>query len=296
MIELLAVVLGLVAGFGGSRLLRRPSRSAGVASAARTVGSSVGSRRDLDLPRLQRSVLSEMMRHVTVRNGSPSVPSAFRVRLHPDDHTTVSQAPGFFKQGLEAAMAAAARDHGWRLPDRLTIDLASDPGVHVGAPRVDVDQPAAVTPADLAPAAAAPRRPDSPARLERSDGAPSHPLGPSSVTIGRAPERTIRVDDNRVSRRHASVAPSASGYTLIDEGSSNGTRLNGRAIEANRPTDLADGDRIGIGPIELIFRAASGGASGSSSDDATSYQRFLDEDQRRHISQEYFGGSGDEQR
>jgi hypothetical protein len=48
----------------------------------------------------------------------------------------------------------------------------------------------------------------------------------------------------RVSRRHAVVRRTPEGVELVDVGSSNGTRLNGREIRARFPEPLHPGDRI----------------------------------------------------
>lgn len=266
--QLLVVVAGLLLGFGGARVLRRPASTAGAASVARSVGGVVGSRRGLDLPHLQRSVLSEMMRHVVGRGGAPTVPAAYRVRLHPADHATVAAAPGFFTQGLEQAMAAAGHDHGWTVPDRFRIQLDIDPSRRPGAPGVEVlDGPAAAgsaaPPGDRVARPTAPVRSTAPAtparpaaaRVERSDRpGETVALTGDVVTIGRGPDRTIRIDDSRASRQHASLRSQGGVWTVTDDGSSNGTRVNGVELTAGRPQVLADGDRIGVGPVTLVFR------------------------------------------
>jgi len=258
-LTLVVVLVGMLAGFTGSRILRRPASTAGAASMARSVGGTLGARRELDLPHLQRATLSEMLRHVRPERAGGAVPAEFRVRLHPDDKATVDQAPGFFRQGLEQALAKAGEDHGWEVPSRLRIDLDADPSRPRGAPAVDARGPAARAEAAPAPAPApapeaAPPAPAA-ARLVRSDGT-DHVLE-GTTTIGRGPDRTIRIDDSRVSRNHAVVRPDGARWTLTDEGSSNGTRHNGSRITATTPVPLTDGDRIGIGPVELVFRTGS---------------------------------------
>jgi hypothetical protein len=248
-LTLVAVLVGVLAGFAGARVLRRPASTAGAASMARSVGGAIGSRRELDLPQLQRSALSEMLRHVRPERGETAVPSQFRIRLHPDDKATVDQAPGFFRQGLEQALAKAGAEHGWKVPSRVRIEIEADPGRRPGAPAVDAR---GATPAP-APAAAVPAAPR--ARLERSDG-PDHVLG-AVTTVGRGPDQEIVVDDSRVSRRHAVIRFDGGHWTVTDEGSSNGTRRNGTRLTATTPVRLADGDEIGVGPVTFTFRAGA---------------------------------------
>src|SRR4051794_28275005 len=52
-------------------------------------------------------------------------------------------------------------------------------------------------------------------------------LAAGAVTIGRAPDAHIRIDDARVSRAHATIVREGARVTLSDHGSRNGTKLNG---------------------------------------------------------------------
>jgi pSer/pThr/pTyr-binding forkhead associated (FHA) protein len=47
------------------------------------------------------------------------------------------------------------------------------------------------------------------------------------------------------------------GWTIADEGSSNGTLVAGRYIAPGMRQVLADGDEIRIGPVILVFRAGA---------------------------------------
>ena len=72
-----------------------------------------------------------------------------------------------------------------------------------------------------------------------------------AVSIGRAPSNDIVVHDERASRLHAAIVPTADGWAIRDLGSRNGTLVSGAAIAAERP--LAPGDVIAIGLTELTF-------------------------------------------
>lgn len=52
-----------------------------------------------------------------------------------------------------------------------------------------------------------------------------------------------------VSRRHATIERSEDTLTLIDEGSSNGTFLNGQKLIPDQPRVLRDGDEIRFGKL-----------------------------------------------
>ena len=73
-------------------------------------------------------------------------------------------------------------------------------------------------------------------------------LSEHGTTLGRSAENTFQFEDITVSRRHAMVAIEADGcVTITDQGSSNGTLVNGKRIAAEHPRRLDDGDRIQLG-------------------------------------------------
>jgi len=74
----------------------------------------------------------------------------------------------------------------------------------------------------------------------------------SIVTIGRDNGCDVVLGDPKVSRNHAMLRQLGNGdFYLIDEGSSNGSYINGKLITA--PTLLRDQDRLGIGSTEILF-------------------------------------------
>ncbi len=83
-------------------------------------------------------------------------------------------------------------------------------------------------------------------------GEPStYPLGAKRVTIGRTTSNDIVLSDQYSSGLHAVIAPADRGYALIDQGSKNGTFVNGRRV--NGEIDLARGDEILIGSTRFYF-------------------------------------------
>lgn len=75
------------------------------------------------------------------------------------------------------------------------------------------------------------------------------------VTIGRASGADVRLPDASVSTRHASLRVEGSGrVVLLDHGSTNGTRVNGQAIVAERPRPLRDADVLEVGPFRIEVR------------------------------------------
>lgn len=84
------------------------------------------------------------------------------------------------------------------------------------------------------------------------------------VVIGRGHSADIRLPHPSVSHGHAIVRQQGMGYELVDEGSTNGTRVNEQPVVPNRPKPLRDGDRIGVGAFELGFRSGLAVAEGTS--------------------------------
>ena len=70
------------------------------------------------------------------------------------------------------------------------------------------------------------------------------------VTIGRAPESSIFLDDVTVSRKHAAIEIEDGVFTLHDLGSLNGTYLNNQSVSKSA---LKNGDEIQIGKFHMLF-------------------------------------------
>jgi len=82
----------------------------------------------------------------------------------------------------------------------------------------------------------------------------------SVVTIGRTDENNIVMPVHQVSRRHALVKWDGEGFAIVDQRSTNGTFVNGEPVQRRR---LAEGDKIGIGPFELVFTSGRGDLTSS---------------------------------
>lgn len=71
------------------------------------------------------------------------------------------------------------------------------------------------------------------------------------ISLGRASTNDISFDDVRVSRNHARLRCGPRGVTLVDQDSSNGTRVNGNNIDV---ATLVPGDTISVGSQQLSYR------------------------------------------
>lgn len=74
-------------------------------------------------------------------------------------------------------------------------------------------------------------------------------LTPGLWRIGRDAACEIRIEDESVSRRHASLRVSAERVEVTDHGSRNGVRVNGARIYGT--TELAVGDELDVGARAL---------------------------------------------
>jgi pSer/pThr/pTyr-binding forkhead associated (FHA) protein len=71
------------------------------------------------------------------------------------------------------------------------------------------------------------------------------PLQGNVITIGREPGRDLQMDfDPTVSRRHARLERQGTQWVLIDEGSRNGSFVNGRPVQ-QQPVQVGDVLRFG---------------------------------------------------
>lgn len=70
------------------------------------------------------------------------------------------------------------------------------------------------------------------------------------ISIGRAPENEIAIENLAVSRRHAEISKDNGSYVLEDLNSANGTFVNG--VQVTR-TEIVDKDVISIGKHKLYF-------------------------------------------
>jgi len=76
------------------------------------------------------------------------------------------------------------------------------------------------------------------------------------LTIGRAPESDLRLDDPYVSRHHAVVKRTGDALMIEDAGSRAGVVVND--VPAGGPTVLREGDRVRLGSVELELRRVIG--------------------------------------
>ena len=91
-------------------------------------------------------------------------------------------------------------------------------------------------------------RPNGTQRDIALDGAP--------LTIGRAGDNGLVINDSRVSRHHARLQARRGALVFTDLGSTNGSRVNGSRVAE---VALGEGDQIEIGDTVLVVESVAGG-------------------------------------
>src|SRR5258708_9839152 len=80
----------------------------------------------------------------------------------------------------------------------------------------------------------------------------SYPLPDSgTITVGRSPQCEIQIDDQSVSRAHATISIGPK-LTIVDLGSANGTRVRERKLDPKSPVEIVPGEAIQIGTATII--------------------------------------------
>lgn len=93
--------------------------------------------------------------------------------------------------------------------------------------------------------------------------------GVRSVTMGRGERRVgtrrevdgrchlrIRIDDEQITREHLRIEHEGDRWLAYDQGSRNGTRLDGAPLSNNEPAALEDGSLLGLGKAVFLWREA----------------------------------------
>ena len=199
-----------------------------------------------------------------------TVPSRLQVRLNPASEADLRRLDPAIEATLASYAVEVARERDFNFGQPPRVELWADPAVLPGqvqvasaapedqarpprfllaSPDVGEDGLRRQSPFDRAEARSGSSLPR--ARLSLLDGgAATWAVTALPFSIGRAAENDLTLTDVRVSRRHARITLEEGGFVLRDEGSRNGTQLNGAAVQS---APLHSGDRIGICGVEMVF-------------------------------------------
>jgi hypothetical protein len=199
------------------------------------------------------------------------VPNHYRVYLSAQDREQfVSYEPALRKE-LSDYLLEHARQEQFALSTRPQVEFHTDERLDLGEFGIQAELVA--LPEDERPegqAAPAPSEGDfghtmvySPSRDARKvepvddrrqallvGGGRRNVLSGNRVVLGRSREADIVLQDPNVSRRHAELRREDGGWQIVDLGSTNGIKVNGRRVD-NQP--LRPGDQVTIGVTDLTF-------------------------------------------
>jgi pSer/pThr/pTyr-binding forkhead associated (FHA) protein len=202
------------------------------------------------------------------------VPNHYRIFLSPQDREQFSSYEPALRKELSDYLLEHARQQSLALTSRPQIEFHTDERLDLGefgiqaqllAPPEEEQEAEREAPVPAAPSAGdfghtMVYSPDREARrlepaLDRrqallvGEGRRSR-LSGSRVVIGRSRDCDVVISDPNVSRRHAEVRRDENGWHVVDLGSTNGVKVNGRRVDQMA---LGPGDRVTIGLTDLTF-------------------------------------------
>ncbi len=195
----------------------------------------------------------------------PIVPNDFLVRLHPEDFVQFADFADSLSLQLEEWLLDVAEQRDYGFVDQVRVRLIGDPQV----PRRQIEVVASIAPLSVDEFASRQlwQRTEVYRVLQDTGNVPRAFLriigGPlpaqtflirkQVTTIGRAPENDIVLEALEVSRRHARIEYHTGRFEVVDQGSTNGTLVNGVAVER---AVLQDRDQLTLGSVVLEFTTA----------------------------------------
>jgi FHA domain-containing protein len=214
---------------------------------------------------LARKLAKEMEDAKSVSLARTYVPNQFWVYLSPEDRAQFENYEDGLKKELSDYLLEHARSNGLALLTRPTVELETDDRLSLGEFGI---QAKLVRPAEadaeveavegdfghtMVYSTTGARRVESPRRDSRAllvgEDKRTVITGDSFV-IGRSRECDLVLDDPNVSRRHAELRRADGGWEVVDLGSTNGIKLNGKR---SRGGSLNPGDEITLGLSRLTF-------------------------------------------
>ncbi len=195
------------------------------------------------------------------------VPNEFDLHLHPADFASFESYRSALEDDLAHGVLTRARHEHYTLVARPHVRLISDAGVSRGdvrvaakvvddgGDRVRPDTPMPVTTDTVVLRSSEAASPESARRaflLVATDGQPAvqFDLGGPLITVGRASDNDVIVDDPLVSRHHCQLKLQHGAYGFVDLGSRNGSTVNGQPVQE---VALGPGDIVRIGNTSIEF-------------------------------------------
>jgi Protein of unknown function (DUF3662)/FHA domain len=222
---------------------------------------------------IARKLAREMEEHKSSSVSRTYVPNEYRVFLSPRDRERFAD----YEEALSGELAGYLLEHARRerlaMLSRPVIEFETDDRLglgefgiqtrvvqpeHEAPPEEEVPEPAERTGRTMVYSAAGrvaePLEERARATNERAllvlDGR-RRVVGTEGVRLGRSRKCDVVLDDPNVSREHAELRPRGGSWVLTDLGSTNGSSVNGRKIDA--PTVVKPGDELELGSTTMTF-------------------------------------------
>jgi hypothetical protein len=219
---------------------------------------------------IARKLAKEMDAHKTASVARVYVPNEYTVYLSNDDYDRMQGYESSLEQELSGHLLEHARRHDYDLLTRPVVEMDKDdrlrlgefgiqtrmvkPPPREGADPTQGDHGHTMVYSAQQQSSRSKKRPQ--ARLVETKAIVAlddrrYVLDGPTATLGRSKECECVVADPNISRRHAQLRRNSSGdWQVVDLGSTNGIKVNGRRVDASR---LAPGDEVTIGTTTFTF-------------------------------------------
>jgi Protein of unknown function (DUF3662)/FHA domain len=220
---------------------------------------------------IARKLAKEMDAHRTASVSRVYVPNEYTVWLSPADHERIEGYERSLGQELSGYLLEHARRNDYALLTRPEVELKVDERLRLGefgiqtrlvkpparqgeAPAQGEEGHTMVYSVPPKQQRRQPRRPEE--RLVDTKAIVSlddrrYVLDGPVATLGRSRECECVLDDPNISRRHAELHRGSNGdWQIVDLGSTNGVKVNGRLVDRSR---LAPGDEVVLGTTRFTF-------------------------------------------
>ena len=220
---------------------------------------------------IARKLAKEMDAHRTASVSRVYVPNEYTIWLSTEDRQRLEGYERSLEQELSAYLLEHARRHDYALLTRPRVILESDERLRLGEfgiqtrlvkpPARQGEEPSQGEQGHTMVYSVPPKQTKSRRRQPAAHLTDTKAIvslddrryvldGPTAV-LGRSREADCVLNDPNVSRRHAELRRGSTGdWQIVDLGSTNGVKVNGRLVDSSR---LAPGDEVVLGTIRFIF-------------------------------------------
>jgi hypothetical protein len=219
---------------------------------------------------LARKLAKEMDSHKTASVSRVYVPNEYTVHLSEEDRDKLEGYERSLEQELAGYLLEHARRRGYDLLTRPEVKFNTDDRLRLGefgiqarlvkASQREGERPAPAEEGHTMVYKAAPAEPQAPSEPEPAPslaravveaGGRRQVLAGPRATIGRSDDADCVLRDPNVSRRHAELRQGGAGeWEIVDLGSTNGIKVNGRRATSAR---LREGDQVTVGTTTFRF-------------------------------------------